>query len=244
MKTLTKAAIIGSAGLAAYFLVIKPKLNSNGTDKDYLLGNEEIRERFNRLSLKAHEFLMGVPLHSLDYTELEGGRENMTIADIYNAAGLADIGKIELSPVTKALFDVRGAIGKVMHWDDVPQLAEEISYLPRLSEEERAESIVPPGEVRGIARVLYAFENEMMLEIINKTVHCFWVLAAEKTSDGYGVFNAVYVKNLNWRTPIYMTLISPVLKMVIYPAIQTSIRQNWERKFSNDKTLLKTEITK
>lgn len=156
----------------------------------------------------------------------------MTMSQIYRAAGLADIGKIELSPATKVLFDLRGWVGKIMRWDDVPALVEEISYLPRLTAEERAASLVPPGEKRGIARVLYAFENEMLLEIINKTVHCFWVLAAERTADGYGLYNAVYVKKLNWRTPIYMMLVSPILKTLIYPAIGQSIRQNWEREFS------------
>lgn len=118
-----------------------------------------------------------------------------------------------------------------MGWDDVPQLVEKISYLPRLSLEERKKSLIPPGEVRGIARVLYCFENEMALEIINRTVHCFWVLASAPTADGYRLYNAVYVKKLNWRTPVYMTLVSPVLKRIIYPAINKSIRRHWEREF-------------
>jgi hypothetical protein len=239
MRTATKAAIIGGAGLAAYLLVIRPQLKKGETNGNSLIPSEEIREKFNRLPLKAHEFLRGIPLHSLDYVELEGGREKMTIAEIYDAAGLDEIGEIEVGAVTKALFDLRGAIGKVMRWDDVPALVEEISYLLRLTEEEREKSLVPPGETRGIARVLYAFENEMVLEIINKTVHCFWVMASEKTADGYNLYNAVYVKKLNWRTPIYMTLISPVLKSVVYPAIGKSIRQNWEREFSNDETSAK-----
>lgn len=241
MKTLTKAAFVGGAGsLAAYFLLIRPRLKT--VEKSLI--DEKNVEKFNRLPLKAHEFLCEIPLHSLDFIELKGGREQMTIAEIYNAAGLDEIGEVELSPITKALFDVRGAIGKVMRWDDVPELVEEISYLPRLSEAERAVSLVPPGEVRGISRVLYCFENEMMLEIINKTVHCFWVLASEKTPGGYAVYNAVYVKKLNWRTPIYMTLVSPVLKTVIYPAIGKSIRLHWEREFPNGGAVLKAGISK
>ncbi|HLM61257.1 MAG TPA: DUF2867 domain-containing protein, partial [Pyrinomonadaceae bacterium] len=141
------------------------------------------------------------------------------------------LGKVEQNAVTKALFDLRGMIGKILHWDDATQLVQEFSYLPRLTAEEHAKSLVPPGEVRGISRVLYCFENEMTLEIINKTVHCFWVIASELTGDGYNLYNAVYVKKLNWRTPIYMTLVSPMLKHLIYPAIGKSIEQNWEREF-------------
>lgn len=237
MKTVIKAVIIGGAGLlAAYFLVIRPQQKRRGageakSTEDSLIAGNEVREKFNRLPLKAHVFLVGIPIHSLDCIELSGGREQMTIADIYRATGLSDIGEVELGAVTKALFDLRGLVGKIMRWDDVPELLQKISYLPRLSEEERAKSLIPPGETRGIARVLYCFENEMLLEIINKTVHCFWLLAAEKTPDSYRLFNAVYVKNLNWRTPIYMTLVSPMLRRVIYPAIDKSMRQNWEREF-------------
>lgn len=233
MKTITKTAIAGGAGLlAAYLLVARQSERS-------LVNSEEIRDKYNRLPLKSHEFLADAPLHSLDYAELKGGRERMTIAEIYDAAGLADLGKVELGSVTKTLFDLRAMIGKAVGWDDVPQLVQEVSYLPRLTAEERGKSLVPPGEVRGISQVLYCFENEMALEIINQTVHCFWVIASEPTADGYNFYNAVYVKNLNWRTPIYMTLVSPMLKYLIYPAIGKSIEQNWEREFRGDKITAK-----
>ncbi|MEW6125723.1 MAG: DUF2867 domain-containing protein [Acidobacteriota bacterium] len=227
MKTITKTAIAGGTGLlAAYFLLIRPQQSKC---KAALLKSEEVQEKFNRLPLKAHHFLAGIPMHSLDYLQLKGGREKLTIAEIYNATGLSDMSNVELGFGTKALFGLRTLIGKVMHWDEVPELVETNSYLSRLGEAERAKSLIPPGEIRGISRVLYCYENEMLLEIINQTVHCFWLLASEPTADGYGLYNAVYVKHLNWRTPIYMTLISPILKEVIYPAIDKSMQQNWER---------------
>lgn len=237
MKTITKTAIIGSAGLIAAYLLLSRTRRANGGEVaaracgGALMPEAEIGARFARLPLKAHDFLAGIPLHSLDYTELAGGFEAMTIADLYRAAGLDELGETEMSAATKALFDLRGLIGKILGWDEVPQLVEAVSYLPRLNENERARSLVPPSETRGISRVIYCFENEMLLEIINKTVHCFWLLASERTPDGYGLYNAVYVRNLNWRTPIYMTMISPVLKRVIYPAIGRSIRQHWKKSF-------------
>jgi hypothetical protein len=39
------------------------------------------------------------------------------------------------------------------------------------------------------------------------------------------------VKKLNWFTPIYMALISPLLKWVIYPAMLRGVSQRWEKKF-------------
>ncbi|HLM62529.1 MAG TPA: hypothetical protein VK308_17135, partial [Pyrinomonadaceae bacterium] len=84
MKTITKTAIVGGAGLLAAYLLVARR------SEDSLLNNEEIREKYNRLPLKAHEFLADAPLHSLDYAELKDGRERMTIAEIYDAAGLSD----------------------------------------------------------------------------------------------------------------------------------------------------------
>jgi hypothetical protein len=237
MRNIAKTTLIGGAvGLAAYFLVIRPRRAAKRADEMKAVENSsikdaEISEKFDRMPLKAHAFLARVPIHSLDYIQLNGGRDQMTIEEIYRATGLSDLGEVELGAASKALFWLRGLIGKIMRWDDVPELVQMNSYLSRLSDEERAASLISSGEVRGISRVLYCRENEMVLEIINKTVHCFWVLASEKTAHGYIIYNAVYVKNLNWRTPIYMTFISPVLKRVIYPAINKSMRQNWERNF-------------
>jgi hypothetical protein len=105
MKTTTKTAIIGGAGLlAAYFLVIRPQQNKRiasepKTIEDSSVASEEIREKFNNLPLKAHSFLAGVPMHSLDYAELKGRREQMTLPEIYRATGLSDLGDVELGAV-------------------------------------------------------------------------------------------------------------------------------------------------
>ena len=93
MKTVTKAVIIGGAGsLAAYFLLVRPQLKAI---EDSLI-DEKNAEKFNRLPLKAHEFLGEIPLHSLDCIELSGGREKMTVADIYRASGLSEVGEVLL----------------------------------------------------------------------------------------------------------------------------------------------------
>ena len=68
-------------------------------------------------------------------------------------------------------------------------------------------------------------------EIINRTVHCFWVMATERTADGYVLWLAIYVRRLNWFTPVYMALITPVLKWVIYPAMMKGVRQRWAQAF-------------
>jgi hypothetical protein len=41
----------------------------------------------------------------------------------------------------------------------------------------------------------------------------------------------VYVKKLNWFTPIYMALVSPMLKWVIYPSMEKGVKSRWAKEF-------------
>lgn len=187
--------------------------------------------QFRQLPLHAHRFLADVPLHSTSRLYLPGGRAGMTLSDInaitqFNQADDSDFG-----PLTQALFWLRTKIGRLLGWDEAPELVASVSWLHKLSAEDRARSQVTPGQAEGISRLLYCFENEMLAEIINRTVHCFWVMATEKTTNGYALYMAVYVRKLNWFTPIYMALVSPLLLWVIYPAIENGLRRRWEKAF-------------
>jgi hypothetical protein len=189
---------------------------------------------FTGKPLRVHEFLAGVPIKTLLRVELPGGREDMTLPEINSIAAFSEEGKMEVGPVTKALFHLRDLIGRIFGWDDDRKLAESVTYLDRLTDEDRARSLAPPGQMRGITRVLYFFENEFLGEIVNRTVHCFWAMASERTSRGYDLYLAVYVKKLNWFTPIYMALISPFLKLVIYPSMVKSVECRWAQRFPAD----------
>jgi hypothetical protein len=164
----------------------------------------------------------------------------MKMPEILDAVGFGGQGSFEVGPVTRGLFWLRTAIGRVFHWDGAEKLAGAVSYLPRLTEEERALSLITPGENRGITRVLYCFENEFLGEIVNRTVHCFWLVASERAAGGYALYLAVYVKKINWFTPIYMALVSPMLKWIVYPSMERGVRRRWEKAFppgAGDRTI-------
>lgn len=188
--------------------------------------NADDKIRFEQMSLFAHKFLDGVPLKSLYRLDLAGGRIGMSVLDIKEAVGF-NTEELETGILTKSLFWLRGLIGRIFGWDDADKLEESVSFLPRLTAEDKARSMVEPGKKEGISRVLYCFENEFVAEIINKTVHCFWVMAKEETSNGYAMYMAVYVRKLNWFTPIYMALVTPMLKWVIYPSLNETVARNW-----------------
>jgi hypothetical protein len=192
----------------------------------------EIRaDGFRQKPLRAHSILAGVPLRTLSRVDLPGGRQGMTIAEISAIVGFGDQWEVKVGTVTKALFWLRSMIGRILHWDDATELAESVSYLPRLGEKDRVRSQIMPGKAQGISRVLYCFENEYLAEIVNRTVHCFWLMASERTATGYALYLAVYVKKLNWFTPIYMALISPMLKWIIYPSMEKGIIRRWVEAF-------------
>lgn len=195
----------------------------------------DINKNFNQIILKAHQFLTGIPLHSLEFIELKGGQPGMKMDEIYRLTGLNQSEDFKFGFITKTLFDIRGLIGKVLGWDNVPELFNKHSWLNRLTAEEREKSLIPSGKVESINTILYCYEREILFEIVNRTVHCFWVLASVEKADGYDLYVAIYVKKLNWRTPIYMTLVSPILKWIIYPAVKKAIKRNWEEKFSAKK---------
>jgi hypothetical protein len=186
---------------------------------------------YRQKPLRAHNFLAGVPLRTLERVELPGGREGMTIEEISRVVGFDGEVELDVGPVTQALFRLRTLIGLILRWDEAKELVESVSFISRLNEVDRARSLIAPGKPSGISRILYQFENETLGEIINRTVHCFWVMAAEQTANGYALWFAVYVKKINWFTPIYMALISPLLKWIIYPAMLRGARRRWEKTF-------------
>ena len=188
-------------------------------------------DEYKRRPWRAHTFLAGVPLRTLERIDLQGGREGMKIEEISAITGFGGEEELKVGPLTQSLFWLRGLIGRIFGWDDVPDLIASHSYVNRLSEEDRARSLVTPGKASGISRILYQVDDEILGEIINRTVHCFWVMAVERTSTGYRLWMAIYVRRLNAFTPIYMALISPVLKWIIYPALKRSIKKRWAEVF-------------
>jgi hypothetical protein len=186
-----------------------------------------VQSGYGRLPLRAHQFLKGVPLRTVDPIELPGGNDSMGLEEISKIVGFNGAIEMDVGPVTQALFDLRAWIGRLLRWERADYLIARHTFLPKLTDEDRERSLIPPGQPAGISRVLYHFRDEILCEIINRTVHCFWVMASERTGSGYRLWLAVYVRKLNWFTPIYMALISPILKCIIYPSMRRGIRQRW-----------------
>ncbi|HEV2419880.1 MAG TPA: DUF2867 domain-containing protein [Terriglobia bacterium] len=182
---------------------------------------------FYALSLRVHTFLDGIPLHDVWAVDLPAHRDGITLSELLRRESQSGINI--LPPAARALFRLRFVLGRVFRLDAEPKDASAESFVGRLTLEDRARSFVVPGTPEGLFRVVYRFENEQLLEIQNRTVHGAALSALAKRADSYRFYFAVYVRQRTWITPLYMGLIDPFRRWIIYPALLKKIRATWDQ---------------
>jgi hypothetical protein len=103
----------------------------------------------------------------------------------------------------------------------------------KLSNDQRDRSLAKPGTPDGPFRLLYLFSEEVLGEVRNATVHAFSCMAIQRTASGYRFYWAIYVQNVSRFTPVYMALIEPFRRFVVYPAILRRLRACWVAAYSS-----------
>jgi uncharacterized protein DUF2867 len=187
----------------------------------------EISEQeFERLPLRVHAFLAGVPLHDVWATDLPRSRAGITLVEFLRVAS----GRLFTpSPVVRALLNIRFVVGGVLGWDRAASTATASeTFADRLTPADRAASLAPAGLKDGPFRVVYRFENEQLVELINRTAHAAALSALVETASGYRFYFAVYVRSVSRLTPLYMALIDPFRKLVVYPSLLRTVRARWK----------------
>ena len=166
-------------------------------------------------------------LHDVWAVDLPAIREGITLQEFspaHEAEGLC--------LPTRLLIRLRILIGRIFSWDSELNETPKELFAERLTSEDRVCSAVPAGTREGFLRregnfrVVYSFENETLLELINRTVHAAVLRALVETSEGYRFYLAIYVRKRGWVTPVYMALIDPFRRWVVYPAILSQIESN------------------
>ena len=61
-------------------------------------------------------------------------------------------------------------------------------------------------------------------EVINRTAHAAALSALVETENAYRFYFGVYVRSVSRFTPIYMALIDPFRKLIVYPSLLRGIR--------------------
>jgi hypothetical protein len=189
-----------------------------------------IPREFLDLPLRVHSFLRDVPLHDVWVIDRPGGREGITLQEFRRRSGAGRTGDTPYA--TKALVQFRFLLGRIFRLDRPRPGQKSASYIRLLNEADRAGSLVPPGSKDGIFDVIYVFRDEMLLEIINATVHAFSAQTLTRTSAGYRLYWAIYVKPVRWITPAYMALIDPFRRWIVYPQVLGKVREQWIRLYA------------
>ena len=185
-------------------------------------------QEFERLQLRVHNFLAGVPLHDVWAVDLPRTRSGITLDEFLRTASARPC---RLSPQARALLNLRLFVGCVLGWDREPDAAACESFATRMTSRDRSKSLVPVGTREGLFRVVYRFENEQLLEVINRTVHAAALSALIEASNSYRFYFGVYVHSVSRFTPVYMALIDPFRKLVVYPSLLRTVRRNWNQTF-------------
>ena len=150
-------------------------------------------QEFERLPLRAHAFLSGVPLHDVWAVDLPRTRSGITLDEFLRTARTSPLTR---SPVVRALLNIRFFVGRLLGWDREPAATAWETFATRLTTADRSKSLVSAGTREGLFHVVYRFENEQLLELINRTAHAAALSALIETADAYRFYFGVYVRNV------------------------------------------------
>src|SRR5215468_8174986 len=183
---------------------------------------------FERLPLRVHAFLAGVPLHDVWAVDLPRTRPGITLDEFLRAGGSRPY---RLSLAVRVLLSIRLFIGWLLGWDREPTATSWETFATRLTATDRLKSLVAAGTREGLFRVVYRFENEQLLEIINRTAHAAALSALVETANTYRFYFGVYVRSVSRFTSVYMALIDPFRRLLVYPSILRTVRAKWTETF-------------
>ena len=187
-------------------------------------------QEFERLSLRVHSLLAGVPLHDVWSVDLPRWRAGLTLDDFLRTAGNCLCTR---SSLVRMLLDVRFFVGRFFGWDREPAATAWQTFATRLTDTDHSRSLAAAGTRDGFFRVVYRFENEQLVELINRTVHAAALSAMVETATGYRFYLGVYVRNVSRFTPFYMALVDPFRKLIVYPSLLHSVRARWNQAFGS-----------
>jgi hypothetical protein len=197
-------------------------------------------QEFQRLPLRVHTFLNGVPVHDVWAVDLPRWRGGVTLDEFLRTANNCTLDMCGCSnssalfapsPLVRMLLNIRFFLGRIFGWDNEP--ATIVPFATRLTDTDRSRSLIAPGTRDGFFRVVYRFENEQLLELINRTAHAAALSALVETATANRFYFGVYVRSVSRFTPFYMTLIDPFRKLIVYPSFLEGVRARWNQAFGS-----------
>jgi len=169
-----------------------------------------------------------VPVHDVWFVDLPRWRAGVTLDDFLRTASNC---LFTPSSLVRMLLGIRFFVGQFFDWDCEPSATAAKSFATRLTDTDCSRSLAAAGTRDGFFRVVYRFENEQLVELINRTVHAAALSTLVETATVYRFYLGVYVRSVSRFTPFYMVLIDPFRKMIVYPSLLRSVRAQWHQAF-------------
>src|SRR5882724_5246982 len=198
-------------------------------------------QEFERLPLRVHSFLAGIPLHDAWFVDLPRWRAGVTLDEFLRTPSNCKLDTCGCSKssslftpslLVRTLLEIRFFVGRFFGWDQEPMATPCKSFATRLTDTDHSRSLAAAGTSDGYFRVVYRFENEQLVELINRTVHAAALSTLVETPTGYRFYLGIYIRSVSRFTPFYMALIDPFRKMIVYPSLLRSVRARWDQAFS------------
>jgi hypothetical protein len=186
-------------------------------------------DEFLALDLKVHAIMGDVSLHDVSAVDLPGGGVSRTLSDVRALHTTDEL--MAANPAANFLFKLRFFLGRAFGWDSDPGALPKTSYIHRIGSDIKSASVLAPGTPDGPFRLLYVLDMESLAEIQNATVHAFVASALRRAATGYRLYWGVYVISTSRLTPLYLALIEPFRRFVVYPAMLHKIRGSWQRRY-------------
>jgi hypothetical protein len=185
---------------------------------------------FLALPLEVHPLLHDVQLRDVTAIDLPQGGPGRTIADV---RALLERGPSSAgNPLVRFLFWLRWLLGRLLGWDKPSHDDPKFSYRSRLPPGLVSRSLDPPGQPESFFHLLYRLDREMLVEVRNATVHAFLATVLQPTATGYRIYWAVYVLPVSGLTTVYMAVIEPFRRFVVYPSIMRGLRRRWSERYA------------
>src|SRR5258708_11397733 len=140
-------------------------------------------QEFERLPLRVHAFLAGVPLHDVWAIDLPHTRSGITLDEFSRTTSLRSqvgcdccendsSGKAHLftrSPVVRALLNIRFFVGRLLGLDREPAATAWETFTMRLTTADRSKSLAPAGTLARLFHWVFPLQNAQTLALINRT---------------------------------------------------------------------------
>ena len=185
-------------------------------------------QEFERLPLRVHDFLAGVPLQDVWAVDLSRTRSGITLEEFLRTASTR---VFTGSPVVRLLLNIRLVVGRLLGWYREPVATTWETLATRMTAADHSNTLASAGTSEGLFRVVYRFENEQLLALISRTAHAGALRALLETANAYRFYFGVYMRRVSRFTPFYMALIDTFRKLVVYPSLLRTVRSTWNQTF-------------